>query len=158
MSALDIDALRAATAGPVLARDEDGFREEIVGYNLAGPVSPDVVVGVTSEDDVAAAVKFAAEQELPVYAQATGHGNYARITSGVLIQTSRINQVAIDSGSRTATIGAGVRWGAVYEAAAEHGLVPITGSSPGVGAVGLILGGGIGPLSRTFGFAADYAR
>lgn len=158
MSVLDLDALKAQTAGPVFACGEDGFRDEIAGYNLVGPVSPDVVVGAASEDDVVAAVTFAAERELPVYAQATGHGNYARITTGVLIQTSRINHVTIDPGSRTAIIGAGVRWGAVYEAAAEHGLAPITGSSPGVGAVGLILGGGIGPLSRTFGFAADYAR
>lgn len=157
-TSLDISALAKAVDGPVLARGAEGFTEEISGYNLMGPVNPDVVVGVRSHEDAVAAVRFAAEHDLPVYAQATGHGNYAEISRGVLIQTSRLSSVKVDPASRLATLGAGVTWGSVYEAASEHGLAPITGSSPGVGAVGLVLGGGIGPLSRTYGFAADYAR
>ena len=77
-------------------------------------------------------------------------------TSGVLIATRRMNGVSIDAEARTATIGAGAQWGAVIAAAAEHGLAPITGSSPGVGAVGYLLGGGLGPLSRSHGFSSDY--
>src|SRR5699024_8286885 len=77
---------------------------------------------------------------------------------GVLVQTSRLDSVQIDPETRLATVGAGGTWGAVYEAASPHCLTPITGSSPGVGAVGLVLGGGIGPLSRPYGFASDYAR
>ncbi len=157
-SQLDLSVLTGEAAGPVLPRGADGFAEEISGYNLVGPVNPDVVVGATSHHDVVAAVRFAASRNLPVYAQATGHGNYATIDRGVLVNTARLNTVEIDPGSRLATLGAGVTWGSVYEAAAPHGLTPITGSSPGVGAVGLVLGGGIGPLSRTYGFAADYAR
>jgi FAD/FMN-containing dehydrogenase len=37
-----------------------------------------------------------------------------------------------------------------------HGLAPITGSSPTVGVVGLLLGGGLGPLARSHGFSSDY--
>lgn len=157
-TSLDISALAETLAGPVLPRGAEGFTEEISGYNLAGPVDPDVVVGAASHDDVVAAVQFAAAHDLPVYAQATGHGNYAAISRGVLVQTSRLDSVQIDPETRLATVGAGVTWGAVYEAASPHCLTPITGSSPGVGAVGLVLGGGIGPLSRTYGFASDYAR
>lgn len=153
-----VDRLRSTVSGPVIVRGEQGFREEIAGYNLAGPVDPDVVVGAASEQDVVAAVSFAAAHQLPVYAQATGHGNYASIGRGVLIQTSRINTVHVDPETRLATIGAGAPWSTVYETAAPHGLAPVTGSAPGVSAVGLILGGGIGPLSRTYGFAADHAR
>jgi hypothetical protein len=44
----------------------------------------------------------------------------------------------------------------VLEAAAEHGLTGIPGSSPNVGVVGHLLGGGLGPLARSHGFSSDY--
>jgi hypothetical protein len=43
----------------------------------------------------------------------------------------------------------------VIEAAAPHGLAPLSGSSPGVGVVGYTTGGGMGPLGRAHGWAAD---
>ncbi|NEB74507.1 FAD-binding protein, partial [Streptomyces sp. SID14478] len=44
----------------------------------------------------------------------------------------------------------------VVRAAAEHGLAPLNGSAPGVGAVGYVLGGGLGILAREFGYTADH--
>jgi hypothetical protein len=55
-------------------------------------------------------------------------------------------------------VDAGVRWATVIAAAAEHGLAPLDGSSPGVGVVGYTLGGGVGALARQYGFAADHVR
>lgn len=55
-------------------------------------------------------------------------------------------------------MAAGVRWQQVIDAAAPHGLAPLNGSSTTVGVVGYTLGGGLGPMARTFGFAADHVR
>ncbi|MGW6456197.1 FAD-binding oxidoreductase, partial [Streptomyces sp. NPDC055078] len=49
-------------------------------------------------------------------------------------------------------------WSEVIEAAAPYGLAPLNGSFPGVGVMGFTLGGGLGPLSRKYGFAADHVR
>jgi FAD/FMN-containing dehydrogenase len=46
----------------------------------------------------------------------------------------------------------------VIEAAAPHGLAPLNGSSSDVGVVGYTTGGGVGPMARTFGLAADRVR
>ena len=46
----------------------------------------------------------------------------------------------------------------MIEAAAPFGLAPLNGSSSGVGVVGYTLGGGLGPMVRSFGFAADHVR
>lgn len=46
----------------------------------------------------------------------------------------------------------------MIEAAAPHGLAPLNGSSPSVGAVSYTLGGGLGILAREFGYAADQVR
>lgn len=62
----------------------------------------------------------------------------------------------MDPEAKRAIVGAGVQWGAVVAAAAVHGLLPIAGSSPTVGVVGLLVGGGLGPLARSHGFASDY--
>jgi len=43
----------------------------------------------------------------------------------------------------------------VIDAAAQFGLAPLAGSSRDVGVVGYTLGGGVGWLSRKYGFAAD---
>ncbi|MEO7374120.1 MAG: FAD-binding protein [Terrimesophilobacter sp.] len=51
-----------------------------------------------------------------------------------------------------------MQWSEVVAAASPHGLAPLNGSSAGVGVVGYTLGGGMGPMGRTFGFAADYVR
>jgi FAD/FMN-containing dehydrogenase len=64
--------------------------------------------------------------------------------------------VVIDAEKAVATIGAGASWQPVIAAAAQHGLAPIAGSSPSVGVVGYLLGGGLGPLARSHGFSSDY--
>lgn len=64
----------------------------------------------------------------------------------------------MDPVARAARVGAGVKWQTVLDAAAPHGLAPLCGSAPGVGVVGYLSGGGIGPLVRSFGLSADHVR
>jgi FAD binding domain len=152
-----IDQLRAEVAGPVFGGGDD-YAAEIAAQNTAVVHTPEVVVGVAAEADAVAVIRAAADNGLPIRVFATGHGSHKAVTDGLLVTTSRLCDVTIDAPSRVAHIGAGCRWSKVVEAAAELGLAPITGSSGHVGAVGYLLGGGIGPLSRTFGFSSDRAR
>src|SRR5205823_13220000 len=73
----------------------------------------------------------------------------------VLLKTSRMRRVEIDAETQTARVEAGVIWIEVVEAAAEHGLAALAGSSPDVGVVGYTLGGGLSWLARKFGLAAN---
>ncbi|CAM5662117.1 FAD-binding oxidoreductase OS=Streptomyces alboniger OX=132473 GN=CP975_11960 PE=3 SV=1 [Streptomyces alboniger] len=147
------------TAQRLVFRPGDaGYDEELAGFQTGFAARPALVVGARSADDVVAAVSYAAERGLPVGVQATGHGLPGASEGGVLISTRRMDGVRVDAGARTATVGAGVRWGRVVEAAAPHGLAPLNGSAPGVGAVSYTLGGGLGILAREFGYAADHVR
>ncbi|MGW4520220.1 FAD-binding oxidoreductase [Amycolatopsis sp. NPDC004378] len=136
---------------------QDGYAEEVAGFQTSVATHPAVVVAAENAEDVAAAVKYAAEHDLTVSVQATGHGLTAG-TDGLLVSTRRMTDVEIDAVAKTARVGAGVRWGAVIEAAAKHGLAPLSGSSTDVGVVGYTLSGGFGLLSRRFGRAADHVR
>ena len=136
---------------------QDGYAEEVAGFQTSIDTQPAVVVAAESAEDVVAAVKYAAEHDLPVSVQATGHGLTAG-TDGLLVSTRRMTGVEIDAAAKTARVQAGVRWGAVIDAAAKHGLAPLSGSSPDVGVVGYTLSGGFGLMARRFGRAADHVR
>jgi FAD/FMN-containing dehydrogenase len=155
---VDATSLRNRVSGPVLTKSDSGFAEEVTGWLLNYELSPAIVVGAASAADVVEAVKFADANGLPVRVQGSGHGADEPITDGMLITTKRLDSLAVDADTRLATIGAGLPWASVVEATAPLGLAPITGSSGTVGAVGFLLGGGLGPLVRSHGFGSDWVR
>ncbi|KIF78889.1 oxidoreductase [Streptomyces sp. 150FB] len=144
--------------GPVFHPGDDGFDEEVSGFQAAYTHRPALVVGAADAEDVRTAVGYGAARDVPVAVQATGHGLSVATDGGVLISTRRLTGIRIDAPARTARVEAGVLGGALIEAAAAHGLAPLNGSAPSVGVVGYTLGGGIGLLARQFGYAADHVR
>ncbi|MVU83223.1 FAD-binding protein [Nocardia sp. ET3-3] len=146
------------TTGPVFQPGDTGYDAEIAGFQTAYTHRPAVVVGAAHTEDVRAAVEYAARHGLPIAVQNTGHGLSVATDGGVLINTGRLTDIRIDAETRIARIGAGVKAGALIDAAAAHGLGPLHGSSLSVGVVGYILGGGVGILAREYGYAAEYVR
>ncbi|RJO69239.1 FAD-binding oxidoreductase [Nocardia panacis] len=144
--------------GPVLRPGDAGYEAEVSGFQTAYTHRPALVLGAAHAEDVRGAVEYAARHGLPVAVQATGHGLSVAADGGVLITTGRMAGLTVDPLTRIARVGAGVRAGALIEAAARFGLAPVNGSSPSVGVVGYHLGGGIGILAREFGYAADRVR
>jgi FAD/FMN-containing dehydrogenase len=151
-----VSELSALVTGTVLEPGQPGYDQEVAGFNAAVVHRPQVVVGAGSQEDVVHAVHFARSRGWRVAVQSTGHGAHLPVEAGLLVTTRRIDHVQIDVAARAATVGSGARWGAVVAPAALHGLAPIAGSAPSVGVVGLLVGGGIGPLARSHGFASDY--
>jgi FAD/FMN-containing dehydrogenase len=151
-----LDTLAARVRGPVLRPGDDAYDTERSGFQTARRHRPDVIVGATEAEDVRAAVEFAVAEGLPVAVQATGHGLAAPMDGGVLIGTRRMTGVEVYG--RTAWIEAGVRWDQVVRETARHGLAPLNGSAPHTGAVGYTLGGGLGLLARSHGYAADHVH
>jgi FAD/FMN-containing dehydrogenase len=147
-----------AFSGPVFRPGDAGYDDEISGFQTAYTHRPALVVGAVHAEDVRAAVEYAARHGLPIAVQATGHGLSVATDGGVLISTRRMTGLAVDPAARTARVSAGVRAGALIDAAVAHGLAPLNGSSRSVGVVGYTLGGGLGILGRTFGYAADHVR
>lgn len=154
----NVAAFRSSVGGDVLTQSDPGFLEAHLGFNRAEQHQPDAVVFATSARDVATAVRFGVDQGLPVRVQSTGHGIGIPMPRGVLINTSGMRALAVDPSQRRATAAAGVRWQDVIASAGTHGLATLCGSSPTVGIMGYTLGGGMGPMGRTFGFAADRVR
>lgn len=150
-------ALRDHVAAPVALPGEAGY-ERCTPWNVAVDVRPAAVVLATSARDVVETVRFAAARGLQVTVQSTGHGAMAVAPDTIMIITSGMTACTVDAHNRLARVGAGVRWQQVLDAACPFGLAPVLGSAPGVGVVGFLTGGGIGPLVRTVGASSDHVR
>ena len=88
-------------------------------------------------------------------APATTPPPWTDLDDTILLKTERMRNVTIDPDTRIARAEAGVIWIEVVEAAAEHGLAALAGSSPDVGVVGYTLGGGLSWLARKHGIGAN---
>jgi hypothetical protein len=155
---LDPSALRSRLEGDIVLPSDDAWDAARQAWNLAVDQHPAVVALPDTAADVAAVVAYAAEAGLRVAIQGTGHGAAARggeLADSILLKMERMRDIKIDAANRTARVEAGVVWAEVAEAAAEHGLAALAGSSPDVGVVGYTLGGGLSWLGRRHGLAAS---
>ncbi|WP_162940178.1 FAD-binding oxidoreductase [Gryllotalpicola protaetiae] len=161
MSGATAALLAARTVGPVWDRSADdraGYDAGRSGFNLALDHRPDLVLAAQVPSDVAAGIRFAAEQGLTVELQATGHGAHRAMDGGLLITTRALTEVSVDPARRVARISAGATSADVLAATAPHGLTAPVGSAATVGYVSYSLGGGLGMLGRAHGYAADRIR
>lgn len=120
---------------------------------------PAAIARCRTADDVASCVRFAAESDLPMALRAGGHsyGGWSS-SSGLVVDVATLNSVVVDTSARTARFGAGARLIDAYQALSAKGVAIAGGSCPTVGLTGLLLGGGVGVLSRQFGLTCDALR
>lgn len=154
----ELTQLSQVIRGAVRVSESPGYEDSCAAWNRFIDHRPSVVVEAECAEDVQIAVRFAARHGLPITTQTTGHGQPQMARGGLLVQMKRLNRVTVDSASQTAIVGGGAQWGDVIAAAYPAGLAPLSGSSPGVGVVGYLLGGGYGLMLRTYGLAVDQLR
>ena len=147
----NLDTLRSATPG-ALTRDDPAFAE---ATRWPGPpVSPDVLVRPTSAEEVGATLRWAAAEGVDVAVRSGGHGAWAPLRGGLLVDLGAFARVDVTDGG-VVSVGPGATWGAVADALASHGLALSSGDARSVGVGGNALGAGVGWLVRSVGLAVD---
>jgi hypothetical protein len=147
-----------AIAGRIATPSDTDWDEARQGWNLAADQRPEAVAFVESADDVVKAIRFAAENDLKVAGQGTGHGAFGlagSLEGTILLKTERMRGIGVDPEAQTARVEAGVLVAELSGAAQKHGLCSMPGSSPDVGVTGFTLGGGLSWLGRRYGFACN---
>ncbi|WP_129662504.1 FAD-binding oxidoreductase [Phytoactinopolyspora endophytica] len=147
--------LRDAVRGRVWLPGDTDFDDVRRPWNLAVEQPAVAVVQAADEADVAELVRYASAAKVGISTQPSGHGATGRTEGAILLRTGRLDRIEIDAAARRARIGAGVRSGSLQEAAAEHGLTGLPGSSPVVSVTGVVLGGGLSWFGRAYGWVAD---
>ncbi len=154
----DIGQLRDRIWGEVVTPHDPNWDDARKVFNLAVDQNPAAIVYAESADDVAAAVRFARKNGLKVAPQTTGHNAgplLPVIEQTLLVKTTRMKGVEIDTERRIARVQAGTVWGEVTSRLEGTGLAALHGSSPTVGVVGYSLTGGMGFQARKHGLQVN---
>jgi hypothetical protein len=146
--------LAATLPGQVMVPGDPDWQAASRGWVLNVDQQPRAVVTVADEEDVVAVVRWAARHGLTVSAQPVGHGATTALDRTVLVRTRALRGIEVDPASRTARVGAGVKWGELLAATEPHALTALAGSSPDPTVVGFTLGGGLSWFSRAHGLSA----
>lgn len=153
-------AFRSNLRGTTLAPGDSAYDTARRVWNAAIDRHPSAIITCADAEDVALAVRIAADNGLALTVRGGGHNVAGRsIRDGVpLLDLSRLRNVSVNGDSRVGTVQGGARWRDVDEATAIEGLATTGGlvSSTGVG--GFTLGGGAGWLMRKHGLACDNLR
>ena len=151
-----VEALHKALAD-LLGPGDPGYDEATRLWNGMIATRPAHVVRPAGTADVVRAVRYATGHGLPVSVRGGGHNiaGTALIEGGLTIDMSGLRGVTVDPAARTATVQPGCLLGDVDRATQEHGLAMPLGFFSEVGVAGLTLGGGLGYLTRRFGWAVD---
>lgn len=126
-------------------------------WNGAIDHRPAVIVRPQTPDEVRIAVLAAQHHGVPLSVRGGGHDWAGRALrpGGLVIDLSAMSRVAVDPRRQLATVQGGATTGDVIKAAQAHRLSAATGTVGAVGAAGLTLGGGYGPMIGRYGLALD---
>ena len=152
-----IPRLRERLRGPVHLPGDAEYREGTRLWNGLIERTPAMIVRPTGTADVVAAVDHARISGLPLSVRGGGHniGGTALVDAGLTIDMSRLRGIQVDPRERTATVQPGCLLGDVDRETQFHGLATPLGFISEVGVAGLTLGGGLGYLTRRFGWSVD---
>ena len=127
------------------------------GFNKRIDKYPKLIALCTSTDEVAAAVKYAHENGLPIAVKSGGHSmdGLSCNDGGMVINLSKMNGVAFLSDNKI-KVGPGCSISNLYDIILPKGRLLPAGSCATVAVGGLTLGGGYGICARKFGLTCDH--
>jgi FAD/FMN-containing dehydrogenase len=143
--------------GPLLTSTDAGYDTARSVWNAMIDKRPGVIVRCLGVADVAACVNFARAQGLSLSIKGGGHNiaGLAVADGALTLDMSLMRGVLVDPGARIARAQAGCLLGDVDRETQLHGLAAPLGFVSETGIAGLTLGGGIGYLTKRFGWTSD---
>lgn len=154
-----LETFSESVRGTVISPEDEGYDEARSVWNELIDKYPAAIVQCSGVADVIAAVDFAREHNRLLAVRSGGHdyaGNSV-CNGGLVIDLSDLNGIRVDPKRNLAQVEPGVTWEEFYHETEPFGLAT-PGGINGVGIAGFTLGGGIGYLSRKYGFTIDNLR
>jgi UDP-N-acetylenolpyruvoylglucosamine reductase len=152
-----IEGLTSRIEGRLIRPGEPDWADATEIWNAMAARQPAVVLQPFSAGDVAVAVSFARDNGVLLSVKGGGHNiaGTAIAEGGLTLDMSRMCDVTVDPARKLAHVGPGCRLQDVDRATQAHGLATVLGFVSETGVAGLTLGGGLGYLTRRFGWAVD---
>jgi hypothetical protein len=152
-----IRKLASKITGQVITPDSPNYESARLIFNRAFDQHPALIVRCAGVLDVARALEFTQNQNLPLAVRGGGHNRagFSVCDGGVVIDLSGMSRVEVDADKRVARAQAGALVRDLDQATQRFGLATTSGGCPTVGIAGLTLGGGEGQLMSKYGAACD---
>jgi len=144
--------------GTVIYPDDPEYWQARMNWNPFTNAFPIVFVFAQQNEDVANAVKWARENNVPIRMRSGRHAlakDFSQTNGGIVIDTSQMTKVKLDKKHGIATVQAGIRVGVLVRMLAKEGILAPFGDSSTVGIGGISTGGGITAIQRTAGVISD---
>ena len=153
----DATQLAAQLTGAVITADHPEYETARRVWNGMIDKRPVAIARCADAQDVATAVRFATENELPLAVRGGGHNvaGTALVDDGLVIDLSAMRDVRIDSAGRTVRVQGGATWADVDGVTAPLGLATPGGVVSETGVAGLALSGGVSHQRRRDGMTVD---
>jgi FAD/FMN-containing dehydrogenase len=146
--------------GELILPGDKAYEAERKVWNGLFDHYPAAIMRCVDVEDVKAAVNVAREQAMTLSVRSGGHSipGYSTNDGGLVIDLSGMKTIAVDPIRRTARLEPGLTWGEVANTLQPFGLAITSGDVGSVGVGGLLLGGGIGWMARSYGLTIDNLR
>jgi FAD/FMN-containing dehydrogenase len=143
--------------GDLITPDHHDYDDARAVWNGTVDRRPRLIARCSGTADVAAAVRFARDNDLEIAVRGGGHNvaGTAVCDDGIVIDLSAMRAVSVDPVERIAHVQGGALWGDVDHETQAHGLATTGGIVGHTGVGGLSLGGGLGWLMRKHGLTVD---
>ncbi|HLJ13981.1 MAG TPA: FAD-binding oxidoreductase [Bryobacteraceae bacterium] len=154
---MNIAKLHAHFEGEILTPASAGYDAARRIWNGMIDRRPAAIARCSGPSDVAAAVRFSADEGLYPAVRGGGHNvaGLAMLDGGIVIDVSQMKDIAVNASARTAAAQTGATWGEFDRATQAHGLATTGGLISTTGIAGLTLGGGVGWLMGRCGLVCD---
>ncbi|WP_413803886.1 FAD-binding oxidoreductase [Streptomyces iranensis] len=154
----DLTDLGERLVGEVITPSDGAGYDEARGiFNAMIDRRPAAITRCRTEEDIARAIRFARDHDLPIAVRGGGHSvaGMSTVDGGLVIDLRGMNAVTVDPGARTARVGGGAIMSELDRGTQGYGLATTGGRVSTTGVGGFVLGGGAGWLDRAFGLACD---
>jgi len=157
LNGAEIQELKAQLRGDLITPSDTRYEDARRVYNAMIDKHPALIARCVDTADVIAVVNFGREHHLPLAVRGGGHNGAGLGTceGGLVIDLVRMRGIRVDPVQHTVRVEGGCTWGDVDHATHPFGLAVPTGFLSTTGVGGLTLGGGIGYLTRRYGFTID---
>lgn len=152
-----VKVFQAGFPGQVIRTGDPGYDSARMVHNGLIDRRPNVIVRCRGAADVADALRFAQDENLPVAIRGGGHSvaGHGTCDNGMLLDLSLMRGARVDPDSRTVRVAGGATLGDLDRETHLCGLATPSGQVSKTGIAGLTLSGGLGMLQRKYGLTCD---
>jgi FAD/FMN-containing dehydrogenase len=154
---MNVKDLESRFHGEILTAGSEAYEASRKIWNSMIDRRPAAIARCRTPEDVEAAVRFAAEQNIHPAIRGGGHNaaGLAMVDDGLVIDMSQMKGISVDAANLTAVAETGLTWGEFDRETHAHGVATTGGLISTTGIAGLTLGGGVGWLMNRCGLVCD---